>query len=743
MVQALQTKLPLSFAFFSLCALFLSACGGENDVTTASAPHVSVSLISNVDKPGVGNEFYVGLRFNPEPGWHLYWRNAGDSGVPPKFTWQVKDNSATVGEILWPTPHRIPVGPLINYGYDGELLLPARAVVSKDLRAGSQFTVKLKAKWLVCKEECIPGEAELSKSFTADAPGSQNFSSEAKAFLTTLENVPPKLTGMSYAISEEQEDVVLNLIPSAGRFLPKTATFFPQDRMVIENAAPQKSYLVDGNLRIVLKQALNRKEPVSRLRGVLVSDEGWEPSGLPRSVEIDTSPPAAAAANENPAPELPNQMLAGPSDTDLSLLGAILLAIGGGLILNLMPCVFPVISIKIISFVEHSKGDAGSPRMHGLVFAAGVIVSFLLLAALLLALRFGGEELGWGFQLQSPGVVAILSLVFFALACSFIVELPFGGKIQQLAGSVGLPGGYFGSFLNGVLATLVATPCTGPFLGAVIGAALVMPAWQALIVFTALGVGMSLPYVILTWSPALLKKLPRPGAWMETMKELMAFPLFGTVIYLIWIFCVQLGINAGSLSPFVNLATGLTILGCSLWLFGKNASTRSKNKRRFWSFIAFAMAVVSVWIAYPTEEEIARARAAAPASAEYTEDSHGLRWETFSEERLAKFLGEKRSIYLDFTAAWCATCQVNKRIVFSSQEVLDLVKDKQITLMRADWTLSDPLITKALKRFGRSGVPFNVLYKQGDMNNPVVFPSLLTAGMVADELNKLPAATTK
>lgn len=726
----------LALPIFSLS---LSGCR-EEDKTSAIAPHVEVSLLSDAAEPEVGREFYLGLYFKPEPGWHVYWRNAGDSGIPPKLTWTVGKDLAKIGEVLWPYPARIPVGPLVNFGYEGAVLLPSRATLDPKALPGSAVEIKLKAKWLVCREECIPGEAELTKTLTVAEGTKHKLSSDNDRFVRTLADVPPKLTGVSFAVSEEQENIVLNLIPGTGRFLPKSAIFFPQDRMIIENSTPQQSVVVDGNLRITLKQATNRSEPVSRLRGVLFAESGWEESGLPKSVEIDTAPaPVGQTETASATSELPRP-IAAQEGADLGFFGAILLAIIGGLILNLMPCVFPVISIKIFSFVEHSSGDAGNPRVHGIVFAAGVIASFLLLAGLLIALRFGGEELGWGFQLQSPGVVAALSLIFFALACSFIVELPFGGTIQRIAGSVGLPGGYFGSFMNGVLATLVATPCTGPFLGAVIGAALVMPAWQSLLVFGALGVGMSIPYVVLTWSPALLKKMPRPGMWMETTKQFMAFPLFGTVIYLMWIFCIQLGLNDVSLKPFVNLATGLTILGCALWLFGKNTHAKTRARRRTWNFIAFAMAVWAIWIAWPTDEQIARARAAAPSKAEFFEDSHGLRWETFSEARVAKLLAEKKNIYMDFTAAWCATCQVNKTVVFGSELVRNLVKEKNVVLVRADWTLSDPVITKALKGFGRSGVPFNILYRAGDVNNPVVFPSLLTAGIVADELAKLPAA---
>jgi thiol:disulfide interchange protein DsbD len=713
----------------------LSGCG---DKSLGKGPHITVKLIADQDSVTPGSTFTLGVVFDPEPGWHIYWKNPGDSGLAPRFAWESSGGIA-VASPLWPYPEKIAVGPLVNYGYD-KVMIPFPATFSAPPPRVTSTSVMLSLQYLVCKDECLPGEAQLELTLpiskTASAPGQHE-----RLFAETQKKIPTQLNRVSIAVEEQEDKIVVALIPLGPQFFPSTITFFPEDPRVISNSAPQETTLDGGALRIALKRDPNRREPIRRVRGVLVSPQGWSETGDPKAIAIDSNPddePVAPGGQRGLSSVAASTSYAGAET--VGLFTAIAFAILGGLLLNIMPCVFPVLSIKILGFIDQSGHEPRKIKAHGLAFSAGVITSFWVFAGLLLILRAGGEQLGWGFQLQSPAFVACMIFVFLGLGLLFLSDISLGASIQQLAGKARLSTTYMGSFLNGALATAVATPCTGPFMGTALAATLTLSVFSNVLIFTALGLGMSLPYLVIAYRPHLLQRLPRPGAWMESFKQLMAFPLFASALWLIRVFARQMGLEAPGLDMLTNLLWGLVSIALAFWLFQISQRATRQFTQRALGAAALLVASLGILVGVPSSSEVEGTRSRACIANETTTaapDAFGLIWEPYSEQRLATLLSQGRSVYLDFTAEWCITCQVNERLVFGSSEVRALIVQKNVVLMRGDWTTKSPSITAALRRYGRNGVPLNVIIKQGKQDSAVVLPNLLTPGIVVSELERL------
>lgn len=722
-----------SFFICALLALTLTACG---DKSVGNGPHLEVKLLSDQQSLSPGSRFTLGVLFKPDPGWHIYWRNPGDSGLAPRFAWQ-SSGGVSVDDPLWPYPEKIEVGPLVNYGY-GEVLIPFPARFSGSPTDASSVKITLSLQWLVCKEECLPGEAQIETSLPTSSTSAAP-SETTPLFEAALKKVPTNLERVSIAVEEQQDQIVIALIPLEPRFFPSAVTFFPVDPRVIANAAPQEVLLEAGALRVTLKRDPSVKAPISRVRGVLFSKQGWSESGEPKAIAIDTNPEAEAQKTDTSRSE---QASTPTTNSQVGFLAALFLAVLGGLFLNVMPCVFPVLSIKILGFLEQSGHDEMKVKRHGLAFSAGVVLSFILFATLLIILRATGEDLGWGFQLQSPTFVAIMIFTFLILALLFLSDVSLGNSIQRLAGGARLPTSYVGSFLNGALATAVATPCTGPFMGTALAATLTLPSSLSILIFTALGIGMSAPYLAISYKPHLLQKLPRPGAWMESFKQLMAFPLLASSVWLIRVFARQMEIEGTALSLLTDLLWGGLLLAFAFWVALQNRHIKIASRRRIVATLAGILFIFGVVVGLPSSSQVEGSRSRACIASETSTpdpDEYGLIWEPYSEKRLASLISQGRSVYLDFTAEWCITCQVNKRVVFSSPEVRALIMQKNVALMRGDWTSKNPTITAALRRYGRNGVPLNVVINGGDLSSPVILPNLLTPGVVIAELNKLKA----
>ncbi|PSQ71774.1 MAG: thiol:disulfide interchange protein [Bacteroidetes bacterium QH_2_64_26] len=722
-------RLPLAVATWALAALF--ALGGISDAqaqTTEAddpSPHSEATLVSEQTSITPGEPFDVALRLEMEEGWHSYWKNPGASGEPTSIDWALPDGYET-GDIQWPYPHRIEFGSLISYGYSDEVFLIVTITPPETLTPGTTATLDGRAEWLICEEICLPAHSDIELSLPV-TEGASERTKWASAFESARAKHPVPVE--SWSVGAGWEDGTYSLIlgaPDGRRPDLEGAHFYPSEKSVVDPGASQPVMRNEDTYAISLQQSEYAEAPAERLRGVLVAPEGeaWDRDGDVRAmrvdVPVDSTLSVADAVGTSPS-----------SSGGLSLPWALAFALTGGLLLNLMPCVFPVLSVKILGFAEEA-GDTRAMQRHGALFGAGVLVSMWILAGGLLALRAAGSQIGWGFQLQSPIFIALMTMLFFGIGLNLLgafevgtTLMNWGGRMQTAASG----GGNASAFLTGVLATVVATPCTAPFMGAALGVALTLSAAGALLIFTALGVGMATPYVVLSMTPALLDRLPKPGAWMETLKQAFSFPMFATAIWLVWVFGRQTS-NGG----VAFLLVGLLLLGVAAWIVHRwSAPQLSRTAMWVTRGLAGAALVGGIAIAVvgagsaPVED-------ASAASSETTASSTEQTWQSYSPDTIESLRAEGRPVFVDFTAAWCLTCQVNKRRVLTTEAVQKAFDEKNVALVRADWTNRDPEITKALESHGRSGVPVYVFY-EGDGSEPELLPEVLTEDVILSTLD--------
>ncbi|HJQ39271.1 MAG TPA: protein-disulfide reductase DsbD domain-containing protein [Thermoanaerobaculia bacterium] len=669
-----------------------------------STPHVTAELL--LEKPSVapGESFDVALRMRMKDGWHTYWKHPGDSGEPTDIRWNLPPGF-TAGDIQWPYPQKISLPPLTTYGYEGEVTLLVPFKAASEGKPGTAARVTADVHWMVCEKICIPEDVTLA----LDVPIAQGPAAPSKpaasAFASARAKLPTPADDWNIVASEQDKQLVLRIDPPDGVALDDDVQFFAASGPLIEYSAPQPASVDGGVVTMRLVRSAYLTGAPKRINGILLAANGG-----PAAFEFDVpfSAPAAAATATTAVPP--------------TLLLALALAFAGGVILNLMPCVFPVVSLKILGFVQSAGDDPRRVRTHGLVFASGVLVAFWTLAGLLLALRAAGKEIGWGFQLQSPGIVAAMAFLLFGLGLSLAGLVEIGTPLTRIGGAGS--SGYRSSFMNGVLATVVATPCTAPFMGAALGYALTQGAGTSMLIFTALGAGMAAPYVALSAWPALLRFLPRPGPWMVRFRHLTAFPLFATVAWLAWVFGHQTGIDG-----VLRLLLGLTLLALGLWIWGQWVTLSAAERTKWIARTAGAAFIVAGLVLAATSAPTATA---APSSTA----ADGIAWEIYSEQRVAEHRAAGRPVFIDFTAAWCLTCKVNERIAFSSNEVRQLVKTRNIAMLKADWTNNDPMITRALAGFGRSGVPLYVLYEADPAAQPRLLPEILSPGILLNAFNQ-------
>ena len=654
-----------------------------------------------------GKPVWLGLQLAHQSEWHTYWKNSGDSGLPTMLEWQLPAG-VTAGDIAWPTPKKIPIGTLANYGYEGTMLLPVPLSVAPGFNA-AQLDVKLKASWLVCRKECIPQEGEFSLSL----PVKGSTAASGALFQAAFDAAPKPLpTGASQIeVSGQALKVSLAGLPAA--LHGKTLALFPETGGVVAPAAPWQQEWQGAVWTAQLPLSSQRTDSPSRLPLVVAASDaayridapvnGDWPAAAPVAV-LSPALQAALKANAEPSPS---------SRPPLGLLTALLGALLGGLVLNLMPCVFPVLAIKVVGFVNEKSRAAR--LSSGLAYTAGVVLSFLALGALLLGLRAAGDQLGWGFQLQNPAVVAALAALFTLLGLNLAGLFDFGSILPSRVVNLQAKNPGVNAFLSGVLATAIASPCTAPFMGASLGYAVGLPAAQALAVFGAIGTGMALPYLAASALPGVARVLPRPGAWMVTFKQLMAFPMFATVAWLVWVLGQQSGIDgAGALLGL------LVLMALAVWSFSLRGTAR-----RAIAIFSVALCALGIWAIGPNIVKPAATPAAAAAG----------RWQDWQPGRVAQLTSQGQSVFVDFTAAWCVTCQYNKKTTLTDASVLADLDAKNVALLRADWTRRDPAVTQALAKLGRTGVPVYVFYKPG--RAPVVLSEILSVSDVRAELARL------
>jgi len=706
---------------------------------SVATDNVKARLLSEQNSVAPGQSVWVALELDIRDGWHTYWRNPGDSGQATQIAWSLPPG-LTAGGIEWTTPHRFVVAPLVNYGYAKHAVHLVKITASPDLKAAAPLDLKAKASWLVCADVCIPESADLDLKLPVTAAGGP----KDPAVAQVLDQARAELPGASPAASSARivdGRLVITLGKDWGATLSriKSLAFYPFDDGVIEYAAPQTLSRRDGAVDLAVK--LGYQPPRSgSVRGILIAAEdggasGAEPIEVP--IEIAASfigPPAPATAA---GPRFAPAVAEVPPDRTPGLAALMLLAVLGGLILNLMPCVFPVLSIKAIGLVEQAKKHPAAVRAKGLVFAAGVIASMLVLAGVLLGLRAGGEQIGWGFQLQSPLFVTFMIYLLLAVGLNLSGVFEVGGGLAGVGDSLTHGDGLRASFFTGVLTTLVATPCTAPFMAAAVGAALTQSPVVALSIFAALGVGLSLPYLALSFAPWLRRALPKPGAWMDTMKQIFAFPMYASAAWLLWVLAQQTS----------SLGLGAALAGALLVAFAAWAYQKSKGSSAAGRLAAIVTAAAAVLLAIALPARLAGVASAAPAGAAPAAaavSSTAESWQPYDAARVQALEASGAPLLVNFTASWCLTCLVNERNAFADPAVQEVFRKKGVTLMKGDWTNRDPAITRALAHFGRAGVPLYVVYNSKPGSSaPATLPQLLSAGVVANAFAALPDRDSK
>ena len=664
----------------------------------ARSERASMTLAAEVDSVAPGQPFRLGLRQVLAPGWHTYWRNPGDAGASPEIGFTAPEGTRTTA-IDWPAPQRIPFGPLVNYGYEGHVLLPLTVTPPASLKPGDVFTLEARANWLVCEQVCVPEEGSFRLDFPVEAaarpdPVLAGTFREAEAALPRPSPWPARIgfEGQGGGLRLEGAD----LTPATVR----DAFFFPTEPTVLDHAAPQTLTVAEGALRLGLTRGATPLPPGPVDGVVVLTDAAGTRSAYSIAPEVGPVPAV-----------LETTALHGAA---IGLWQAALLAALGGLILNLMPCVFPILAMKAMALARLSGAARGAVRGHAASYTAGVVLCFLALAGLLLALRGAGVVAGWGFQFTAPAFVAGMGWLMLAVGLNLSGVFQVGGPMGAGSG-MAARGGHIGSFATGALAVLVATPCTAPFMAAAIGAALAMPPAATLVVFAAMGLGMAAPYALLALAPSLASLLPRPGTWMERLKEVLAFPMYGAALWLLWVLAQQVGPEGLAAA----LAGGLGI-GFAAWALG--ASQRSRTPRGRWT--GRAAGVLAVVAALPLLPVLATAPAPR-GGATATEDGA----EPWSAARLATLRAEGRPVFVNLTAAWCITCKVNERVALDTEGVRAAFARQGVAYLKGDWTDGNATLAEVLRAHGRAGVPLYLVYPAGG-GAPSVLPQILTEAMV-------------
>jgi thiol:disulfide interchange protein DsbD len=700
-----------------LCLAPLLA-GANANAAAARPTYVKASLVAADAAVQPGRPITVALRLVHEPHWHTYWSNPG-TGLPTSINWKLP-SGWSASPIQWPAPMILKDSKanVVGNGYEGELLLPVTLTPPADLQPGTAVELNAEADWLMCADVCIPGDAKVALSLPVVAGPPAPDPSYGAKIRATVAGLPRTDPAWQVGATRSTKAVTLTITPAQpGGHVPKGLHFFADTDLIAYDLPQPVKADGRGGFVLTLPISPNSSANPPQLAGVLTSENGWLPGNSLRGLRVVTD---FTGPIQPDAPVAPVAGGAAPAGGGLP--GTLLLAFLGGLILNLMPCVFPVLGLKILGFVNQAGQQRSKIVAHGVTFTMGVLISFWVLAGALAILRAGGEQLGWGFQLQSAGFVYALAvlLLVFGMNMSGVFEFGLGATaaVSNAPWMQQQKSGYTDSFFTGVLATAVATPCSAPFLAPALGAALAVPLLESFTIFTVIALGLSMPYLLLSIFPQAVKVLPRPGAWMETFKQFMAFPLYATVGYLIWVLAAQTGEEG-----FRGVLFSLVLIAMAVWIYGRwNAPGASPGRARFGIIGLVVVGAFGLWLGWPRDLQ---AGAAKPGEVPQ------VVWEPWSPEAVAKLRAEGRTIYVDFTARWCATCQTNKKLVFGSDELLKTFAEKKVATLRADWTNKDPRITAELAAYQRSAVPFNLIWKPG-RDAPVILPELLTPGTVLE-----------
>jgi thiol:disulfide interchange protein len=701
--------------FMSLMLLWTGSVLAQGVSEVVPGEHVAAQLVAQREAATPGENLWVALRLDHLEHWHTYWKNPGDAGKPTEISWQLPEG-VTAGAIVWPLPERFDLpADLVDFGYTGEVFLLTQLQIPSLLDA-PEITISASAQWLECDDICIPGGADVVMTIPISVvPGNPDSRWQA-GFQTTLDGQASTAVTLDAMFTMTADGIDLLVQATDPIFQDASrVTFIPDAHRVFDYNAEQVITTQLSSLQLSQKahpRAL--RQPPERVGGILLV----ETSGNTRVYEVNGAPSEVNAAvldGSSGGTVMPAEQSGMPLAT------VFLFALVGGLILNLMPCVFPVLSLKAMSLASNAKAPIREQRLHGIAYAAGVILSFLVLAAVLLTLQAGGALIGWGFQLQSPWFVAALVYLFFLMGLSMSGVMEIGTGIMGLGSGLSEKEGYTGSFFTGVLASVVASPCTAPFMGAALGFAFTQPMPVALTVFVSLGFGMSLPFLLFSFIPALTRLLPRPGSWMLTFRQFLAFPLYGTAVWLLWVLGRQAGVDA------MAIVTGSCVLvAVAAWLYQR----QSQSSWRYLEVGVILACIAGVFSVLGSPMLQTRQGATAPVEV-------GENVEVYSDARLAELRAGGKPVFVNMTASWCITCLVNERVALSSETVIQALSDKNVTYLKGDWTNNDPAITEVLKRFETSGVPLYLMYPADPSKPAEVLPQLLTEGIIIDALARI------
>ena len=701
----------LLFIFSSLCLGSLFAREGD----PVEEPHISVRMVADTSSIQAGQSFYLGVEYTMEEAWHIYWKNPGDTGIPTNIQWQLPEGFKA-GELKWPTPKIYLMGGLMNYVYENTVILMAEITAPATLPENAKYIFKARSDWLICKDICIPGGADLALEIPSSGPSEGEMSNSLQqSFALNQANWPSKAADRELTVRAYDGDDSLYLSLefkslAASNIDLKTLYFFEDNMLNRDENGYPFSPTIDANaaqsfkanndtISVKLSKSEWGPENIEKIGGVLGTAQG----GISFETKILDSPPPNSVS---PA-EVPQE----PIHTLL------MYAFVGGLILNLMPCVFPVIGIKIMGFVNQAGEDRKKVAAHGVVFSLGVISSLMILCVVFLALRSGGASLGWGFQFQNPAMPYGLSILFLIFAMNMSGVFEFGTSAMGIGQKHANKTGLIGTFFSGILAVVVSTPCSGPAFGSALGALIVLPSHHVTLLSLSIGLGLAFPYLILSFFPGLVKRLPRPGAWMESFKQAMAFLLYGSAIVMFTVFAnmTQQNEKMGSFAGIIA-AGAITVVAFGIWVYGRWAGlNRSPRSRKIGTSISIVLVAGGSILGYPRESDIS--------------------WESWSPERVEAAIKNGDTVYVDFTAQWCITCQTNKRFALYTDAVIKRIINDDVVLLKADWTDSDPAITEELARFQRIAVPFNLVYGPA-LEKPLILPEILTPNIILDAFDE-------
>lgn len=686
---------------------------------------IEVELVAESQNVVPGQTLWTAIRLNPTEGWHTYSKWPGDSGDATFVHQWTLPEGAVAGDIHWPTPTWLPFPgtDLITFSYKSQVLLLVPIEVPDTLSA-ERFTASAHVEWQVCNQICLIGEATVSLDLPVETGPVRADQQWAAAFAQTRDSLPISDHRLDALFAVAGDRISFSVTSNEREFQNVTeAWFFPEQRRILDPGPLRDVTIYPSLVQVTHGQPRRMLTDLQAVPGLLAIQTA---DGTLRSfvVTADIADVQGIAAIAAVAAEQQGGSFSGP--TNQNLLVILLSALAGGLILNLMPCVFPVLSIKAMSLTAKTGASASEYRLHGLAYTAGVVATFLILASVLLALRAGGEAVGWAFQLQSPWFVTMLVFVFFVMGLSLSGVFEFGTRFMGVGSNLTQQGGYSSSFFTGVLATVVASPCTAPFMGAALGFALSQSWIVAMLVFAFLGLGMALPFLLLAFSPALIKHMPRPGPWMVTFKELMAFPMYAAALWLLWVLGMQTGVNG-----MIAVASAALLLALALWLLQKSTfntgNWRTVNRVMSVLLLLTALSVLQMPVLEPRTGGFA-----GNGSQEVSDE-----FEPFSAARVQELRTAGAPVLVNMTAAWCITCLANEQTTLSTTRVQDAMRDYGIAYMKGDWTNQDPEISRVLDEFNRPSVPLYILYPADLGAQPRILPQLLTPAIVIEAFASL------